>query len=256
MRLKPKGVAVNSHCEQIAIANGKNVLLVNFWEGTLTVIGDKLEHTVFGFANDVAIDMHCNLLIADMGEQAIGRTPRDGRLWRYVVDTGELIRIEASKHRWVNPAHLDLDVEGNLYVIDEEAGPAMPGSGEMHFDAIFKLGMPRFRVANAVFTASGLTATAFMVHPDGRYWVGMGEDLVIIDNRTMKLTTPCSGAAPFTHVTGLSINSKFRVFAMDGFSVYGKPVLRAIDDSCMTRKVKADQRLAGAQGLAVFLPPR
>ena len=256
-RLKPQGVAVNNFCEEIAIANGKNVVLLSAWDGTYRVIGGKDQ---FGFVADVEFDMHCNVLIADMGRQAVGRWPRDGMLFQYVRETGQLRKIGTRHHNWYNPSYMSLDIHGNLYVIDEEAGPKMPGRGEMYFDAIYKLGMPEFRWGKAVYKGPGIVASSLMVHPSGDYWVGRGDDFAIVDRRDMKLREPCGGAAPFNYVSGIAIDNRLQVLALDGFDIYGGGRLLAIDATCGVQEMPAKPghgtRLTGAQGLAVSLPAR
>lgn len=256
-RLKPQGMAINNYCEEIAIANGKNVVLLSAWKGTYQVIGGK---EFFGFVADVEFDMHCNVLIADMGREAVGRWPRDGMLFKYVRETGELRQIGTRHHNWYNPSYMSLDIHGNLYVIDEEAGPKMPGRGEMYFDAIYKLGMPDFRWAKAVYKGPGIVASSLMVHPSGDYWVGRGDDFVIVDRHDMRLREPCGDSAPFKYVSGIAINTKLQVLALDGFDLYDGTRLHTIDSACDVQVMPAKQgqatRLGGAQGLAASLPAR
>lgn len=246
-RMKPKGVTTSAFCEKIAIANSTNVVIFDTWTHEITVVEDER----FGLIADVEYDMQCNLIIADMGRHSVGRWPRDGHLWKRDVD-GEVWEI-GLRNNWVNPAFLDMDEWGTLYVLDKESGPKMPRAGEWYFDAIYKMGAPAYQFAKAKYDRAGLNASAFAVHPDGRMFVGNQNDLVVID--AGYASSPCP-AGSFSRINGLDFDQNLRLFAVDGFDIYGETQVLQLVDGCGIERVITGSMLDGAQGLAVGLPAR
>jgi len=248
VRVKPKGITHSKFCEKIAIANSKNVVIYDVWSREIQVLEDER----FGLIADVEYDMMCNLIIADMGKQSVGRWPRDGHLWILSPDGG-LGEIGLRGQNWVNPAFLDMDEWGTLYILDKEAGPQMPRAGEWYFDAIYKAGAPNYQWAKAKYNRAGLTATAFMVHPDGRMFVGNEDDLLVIDNG---VASSVCAPGTFSRVNGIDINTDFEIFVLDGFDVYGETSLYRLDGRCELRMMQSGAQINGSQGLAVGLPSR
>jgi len=248
VRVKPKGITHSKFCEKIAIANSKNVVIYDVWSREIEVIEDER----FGLIADVEYDMMCNLIIADMGKQSVGRWPRDGHLWILRADGG-LGEVGLRGQNWVNPAFLDMDEWGTLYVLDKEAGPQMPRAGQWYFDAIYKAGAPNYQWAKVKYNRAGLTATAFMVHPDGRMFVGNENDLLVIDNG---VATSVCAPGTFTRVNGVDINTEFEIFVLDGFDVFGETSLFRLDGGCELKMMQSGAQLNGSQGLAVGLPAR
>lgn len=249
VRVKPKGITYSKFCEKVAIANSKNVIVYDVWMRTVEVIEDER----FGLIADVEYDMMCNLIIADMGRQSVGRWPRDGHLWVLRMDGSGIGEIGLRGQNWVNPAFLEMDEWGTLYVLDKEAGPKMPRAGEWYFDAIYKAGAPNYMWAKAKYNRAGLTASAFMVHPDGRMFVGNEADLLVIeDGRASSVCAP----GTFRRVNGIDMNSDFEIFVLDGFDVYGSTDLYRLGERCDLELMRSGAELDGAQGLAVGLPAR
>jgi hypothetical protein len=248
VRVKPKGITHNKFCEKIAIANSKNVIVYDVWTREVQVIEDER----FGLIADVEYDMMCNLIIADMGRNSVGRYPRDGHLWRLSSMDGEIWEI-GLRANFANPAFLDMDEWGTLYVLDKEAGPKMPRAGEWYFDAIYKSGGPNYQFAKAKYNRAGLTASAFMVHPDGRMFVGNEDELIVIDNGVAR--SVC-GPGAFRRINGIDVNADLEVFVIDGFDVFGTTDLYEYRDGCDLTLLRSGADLNGAQGLAIGLPSR
>lgn len=246
-RMKPKGVTVSTFCEKVAIANSTNVVIFDIWTHEITVVEDER----FGLIADVEYDMQCNLIIADMGGHSVGRWPRDGHLWKR-DGNGEIWEI-GLRNNWVNPAFLDMDEWGTLYVLDKEAGPQMPIAGDWYFDAIYKMGAPDYQFAKAKYDRAGLNASAFAVHPDGRMFVGNQDDLVVIEDG--RAASPCP-AGSFSRINGLGFDQSLRLFAVDGFDIYGDTEVLQLGSGCDLQRVITGSMLDGAQGLAVGLPAR
>jgi hypothetical protein len=249
-RLKPKGVTHSAYCERVAIANSLNVVIYDTWMRTVEVV----EHEGFGLIADVEYDMQCNLIIADMGGDSAGRWPKDGKLWLRSPD-GQLGRIGMNRN-WVNPAFLDMDEWGTIYVVDKAAGPRMPGTkGQWHFDAIFKVGGPKYTNPIALYSRSGLNVTAFAVQPDSTYLVGNGDVLLLLEKRG---AYPLCGGSNFSRINGVDINAAREVFIVDGFDLFeDTSVYRMADDYTCALDILADGKMVqGAQGLAAGLPRR
>jgi len=247
-RLTPKGITSNKHCERIAIANAHNVIVRDIWFGATQVI-DRPE---FGEIADVVYDWDCNLIIADMGANAVGAPkPRDGKLW-LLTPEGELRRI-GIRRRWANPAFLELDEWGTLYVIDKGAGQKIPGSGGWHYDSIWKLGPPNYTHPVKKFGRRGLDATAFVHHPDGRFFIGNGAQLMVLQND--RLVDYCPGT-PFNRVNGLAFNDDLELFLLDGFDVFGKSSLYGVGPGCGLTLLERGAKIDGAQGLTAGLQGR
>lgn len=247
VRLTPKAITSNKFCEKIAVANAHNVVTYDVWNGRIDVI----EHESFGEIADVQYDWDCNLIIADMGQSAVGHSPRDGHLWLYTPE-GELIEI-GWRHKWSNPAFLDMDEWGTLYVVDKEAGPKIPGSGGWHFDAIYKLGAPRYTAAIKKFGKRGLNVSSFVHHPSGKFFIGNQDELLILEDD--ELSSPCAGAT-FDRINGLALNSDLQVFLLDGFDIFGGSTLYSVDEECNLTPIEDGRKLQGSQGLTAGLPGR
>lgn len=246
-RLKPKGLNYSKFCEKVAIANSFNVVIYDAWTEEIEVIEDDR----FGLIADVQWDMACNLLIADMGRDSVGRWPRDGKVWK--LDTEGEIWSVAGRHRWSNPAFLDMDEWGVLYVVDKGAGPPIPGSKQWNYDAIYKLGAPDYRKPKVRFRRAGLEVTSFMAHPDGTFFIGNGTELLQL--RGPRLRRPC-GASRFTRLNGLGIDEDLEVYAVDGYDTFGSSALYRVSGSCNLRTLLSGREIKGSQGLTVGLPAR
>ncbi len=247
-RLTPKGITSNKRCEKIAIANAHNVIVHDIWMQTTEII-DRPE---FGEIADVQYDWDCNLIIADMGGNAIGAPkPKDGVLW-LLTPEGELRRI-GIRRRWSNPAFLEMDEWGTLFVIDKGSGQKIPGSGGWHYDTIYKLGPPRYTHAVAKFKRKGLDATSFTMHPDGRFFIGNRDQLLVLQDD--QLYDYCPGAR-FNRVNGLALTSDLELFLLDGYDVFGDSFLYRVDPGCDLRLIETGAKIDGAQGLTAGLPAR
>ncbi len=248
-RLKPKGLHYSKFCEKVAIANSINVVIYDAWSQEVTVIEDER----FGLIADVQWDMGCNLLIADMGRDSVGRWPRDGKVWK--MDTQGEIWTVGGRHKWSNPAFLDLDEWGTLYIVDKGAGRPIPGAGigQWHYDAIYKTGAPDYRRPKLRFNRKGLQVTAFMAHPNGTFYIGNGAELLILDGD--KLKRPCSGTT-FRRINGLALDPDLRVFAVDGYDTFGGSLLYGVGNGCELEELVSGSKINGSQGLAVGLPSR
>jgi hypothetical protein len=250
VRIKPKGVAHSSFCERVAIANSSNVVIFDTWARSVEVIEDHR----FGLIADVEWDMQCNLIIADMGGDSVGKTPRDGKLWMYRTD-GALVTI-AWRRSWSNPAFLDMDEWGTLFVVDKNAGKPMRGTdGQWHFDAIYKVGGPRYTQPKERYNRSGLQVTAFAAQPDGSLLVGNGDTLLRVDKTT---AWPICSGSPFRRINGVDLNSDRQIFIVDGYDVFEDTfVYRVRDDyTCALEPLAEGKMVQGAQGLAIGLPRR
>lgn len=246
-RLVPKAVTSNKFCEKIAIANAHNIVVFDVWTREITSIDSEL----FGEIADVQYDWECNLIVADMGMNAVGRSPRDGRLWM-VSPSGEIKRI-GWRHQWSNPAFLDMDQWGTLYVVDKGAGPRIPGSGQWHYDAIYKLGPPKYVSAVRKFNKRGLDVSSFVLHPSGKFYIGNQDELLVLEND--QLSSPCGGPA-FIRVNGLAIDPDLGLFLLDGFDVFGASTVYRVDDACNLKVVDSSRSILGSQGLTAGLPGR
>lgn len=246
-RLKPKGLHYSKFCEKVAIANSINVVVYDAWTKEVEVIEDER----FGLIADVQWDMGCNLLIADMGRDSVGRWPRDGKLWKR-DPAGEIWAV-AGMHKWSNPAFLEMDEWGVLYVVDKSAGRPIPGPNQWHYDAIYKLGAPDYRRPKLRFRRKGLEVTAFLAHPDGRFFIGNGDELLVLEG--MRLSRPCGGGG-FTRINGLALDPWLQVFAVDGFDTFGGSSLYRVGDGCDLDQLASGPRINGSQGLAAGLPAR
>ena len=250
VRLKPKGVDHSAFCEKVAIANSTNVVIYDTWNHSLQVIED----TRFGLIADVQWDMACNLIIADMGGDSVGRSPRDGNVWLYTID-GELRSI-AWRQKWSNPTFLDMDEWGMLFIVDKGAGPKMPGTrGQWHFDAIYKVGAPRYTQPQLLYGRAGLEITAFAARPDFTFLIGNGDELLLLEKNAV---VPLCGDMGFRRINGVDINSAREVFFVDGFDVFEDTfVYRLADDNTCSLDVLAQGKMVqGVQGLVAGLPRR
>jgi hypothetical protein len=250
VRMKPKGVDHSAYCEKVAVANTFNVVIYDTWSHTVEV----LEHDKFGLIADVQWDMACNLIIADMGGDSVGRWPRDGNLWLYTPG-GDLRRI-AYRQNWVNPTFLDMDEWGTLYIVDKGAEPKMPGTnGQWHFDAIYKVGAPRYTQPQELYKRPGLQVTAFAVQPDGTFLVGNGDVLLLLQKTSV---WPLCGGKGFRRINGVDINSDREVFFVDGFDVFQDTFVYRLEDdyTCSLDVLAAGKMVQGAQGLVAGLPRR
>lgn len=247
VRLTPKAVTSNKNCEKIAIANAHNVVTFDIWNGEIKVI----DHPDFGEIADVQYDWDCNLIIADMGMSSVGQRPRDGRVWMYTPGR-DLVEL-AWRRKWSNPAFLDMDEMGTLYVVDKGAGPKIPGSGGWNFDAIYKMGPPKYNAAIKKFTGKGLDVSAFVHHPSGVFFIGNQDELLILEND--KLRNPCAGT-PFVRINGLALNSDLEVFVVDGFDIFGTSKLFRVDPYCNLQEIAGGRTIEGSQGLTAGLARR
>ncbi len=251
VRMKPKGVDHSSYCEKVAVANSANVVIYDTWDHTVEVLEDNR----FGLIADVQWDMQCNLIIADMGGDSVGRWPRDGNVWLYSPN-GNLRRIATRGHNWVNPTFLDMDEWGTLYIVDKGAGPKMPGTnGQWHFDAIFKVGAPRYTQPQELYRRPGLQVTAFASRPDGTFLVGNGDVLLLLEKTGV---LPLCGGKGFRRINGVDINSDREIFLVDGFDVYEDTVVYRLKDeyTCSLTAIAEGRMVQGAQGLVAGLPRR
>jgi len=249
-RMKPKGVTHNAYCERVAVANSINVVVYDTWNHTVQVI----ERAEFGLIADVEYDMQCNLIVADMGGDAVGRWPKGGKLW-LITPEGDIRRI-ATHQNWINPAFLDMDEWGTIYVVDKAAGPKLPGTnGQWHFDAIFKVGAPNYTRPKMLYNRSGLNVTAFAAQPDGTFLVGNGDTLLLLEKTG---AYPICGGSAFRRVNGVDIDANQQVFIVDGYDLFGDTfVYRMTDDYTCSLDVLADGKMVqGEQGLAAGLPAR
>lgn len=247
VRLKPKGLSYSKFCEKLAVANTFDVVVFDVWTHEVEVI----ESAKFGLVADVQWDMACNLLIADMGRESVSSWPRDGQVWLYTPG-GDLVPVGGG-YNWVNPAFLDMDEWGTLFVVDKGAGPPIPGNTDWKYDAILKTGAPGYRFPKFRFRRAGLQATALMVHPDGRLFVGNGDELALIeDSRLRSLCAP----GDFTRVNGIALDPDLRIFVVDGFDVFGTSRLVQLRGGCDLSTVASGSKINGSQGLAVGLPSR
>ncbi len=251
VRMKPKGVDHSAFCERVAVANSTNVVIYDTWNHEVLEV---LEHEKFGLIADVQWDMSCNLIIADMGGDSVGRWPRDGNVWMYTPE-GKL-RTIAFRQNWVNPTFLDMDEWGTLYIVDKAAGPKMPGTnGQWHFDAIYKVGAPRYTRPQELYGRPGLQVTAFAASPDGTFLIGNGDSLLLLEKTGV---FPLCGGKGFRRINGVDINADRQVVFVDGFDVFEDTfVYRLEDDYTCALDVLAEGRMVqGAQGLVAGLPRR
>jgi len=250
VRMKPRGVDHSAFCEKVAVANSTNVVVYDTWNHTVAVI----ENGQFGLIADVQWDMACNLIIADMGGDSVGRWPRDGNVWLYTPG-GNLRRI-AFRQNWANPTFLDMDERGTLYIVDKGAGPKMPGTkGQWHFDAVYKVGAPRYTQPQELYGRPGLQVTAFAARPDGTFLVGNGDALLLLQKTSV---FPVCGGKGFRRINGVDINSAREVFFVDGFDVFEDTFVYRLEDdyTCTLDVLAAGKMVQGAQGLAAGLPRR
>jgi len=250
VRMKPKGVDHSAFCEKVAIANSTNVVIYDTWDHTVKVLEDRK----FGLIADVQWDMACNLIIADMGGDSVGRWPRDGNVWLY-TEGWDLRRI-AYRQNWVNPTFLDMDEWGTLFIVDKGAGPKMPGTkGQWHFDAIYKVGAPRYTQPQLLYGRPGLEVTAFAARPDFTFLIGNGDSLLLLEKTGV---FPLCGGSGFRRINGVDINSDREVFFVDGFDVYEDTFVYRLEDNytCSLDVLAKGKMVQGAQGLVAGLPPR
>ncbi|MBI4468100.1 MAG: hypothetical protein HY650_02130 [Acidobacteria bacterium] len=83
--------------------------------------GVAQEISGFEYASGVAVARNGDVLVADLGRNFFDATA-DEAIYR--LDPGSFSRRLAANHPWVSPAHLDVDRDGMLLVLDSPAGPS------------------------------------------------------------------------------------------------------------------------------------
>ena len=247
-----RGVDIDSSRHLVAIAAVSQVILYDSVTGEVTVLTgtDPEIEAPFGFVNDVLFDGAGGLVIADMGHEIGQQLPRDGRVWRYDLESATFSRL-GSRRKFSNPKLLARDKIGRIYVVDGDAGPKITLLLEERYDMVFRLSGATQQIGKIIFRKPGLVATAFDIASDNRRWFGSVGELAVLSG--VKLIQPCDvKAQPFAFATGLAIDDSDRVFVMDGVQIKPGPrtVYEVEDDCSVTRRVGGD-RIARARGLSV-----
>lgn len=245
----PRGVDYDPDRNLLAIAAVSQVLVLDGATGTVTVLlSPETDRQRFGFANDVLFDGNGGLVIADQGDEASGRRPRDGALWRYDLETGGFVPLGA-RRRLRNPKLLARHFDGTIYFVDGEAGPRITPGLEFRYDTVYRLAGSVLDKAKRFYNAAGIQATAFDIGPDGRFWFGNVSEIVTLQDNV--LSVPCALPAPFQFVTGIAVGSDDAAYVLDGASVVaGKRTLYEVDQACAATVQLEGGKLTGARGLA------
>ncbi|HJO03307.1 MAG TPA: hypothetical protein QGG47_04965 [Acidobacteriota bacterium] len=252
-----RGVDFDSSTSLLAIAAVSRVLFldVSKTRNNLTeLVRPGEEADSFGFANDVVFDGRGGLVIADQGGVAGGRTVADGRVWRYDLQSGEFSRLAPRKELF-NPKLLALDLFGNVYFVDGEAGPLITPLFTDRWDSLWRITGKKLTKPRVVWSRAGIQATAFDIDRAGRYWFANLAELVIIAEGQLRL--PCPLPFPFEFVTGLAAGRNGTAFVLDGADVKGpERWLYGIDTACTAVKILSGKKLRGSRGLAAVEEPR
>jgi len=241
----PRGVDYDPVSGLMAIAAVSQVLLYAPATGELAVVVGPVDGA-FEFANDVAFDGVGGLVIADQGLETNEQEPRDGAVWRYDLDTAELVQI-AMNRPLSNPKLLAVDKNGVIHVIDGAAGGLVSPAFEARWDVLYRLEGKKLNSVRVVWGGTGIQATAYDMDRTGAHWIMNLGELVRIKGG--KFQRPCLPPYPLQFATGLTIDDNGDAMVIDGADVLTKKrAIYVIDNRCEVT-LSTDRKLKGSRGL-------
>ncbi|NKB86848.1 MAG: hypothetical protein GKS06_01310 [Acidobacteria bacterium] len=243
--LEPRGVDYHPGLGLMAIAAVNQVVLWDPAAGKTTPVPGP-DGGDFEFASDVLFDRAGGLVIADQGEELGSSSPTDGAVWRYGLETGELIQIATGK-ALVNPKLLARTKKGVIHIVDGSGGPLVSPVTEARWDAVYLVEGKNLTRVKPVWTKPGVQATAYAISDSGWHWVVNVGELVRFKGK--KFEQRCLPPFPMTFGTGVFLNADGTAAVMDGANVVTKDrALLTLAADCTTTG-KADRKLKGARGL-------
>ncbi len=237
----PRGVEYDATTGLIAIAAVSQVLLYSPTNGDATMVAG-----VFDFANDVVFDGVGGLIVADQGVETNAEQPRDGALWRYDLESGEIERV-APKRKLSNPKLLARDKKGVVHFIDGGAGDLVSPVFDVRWDILYRLDGKKANRVSVVWDGTGIQATAYDIDSGGWHWImNLGE---LVRVRGTKFQRPCVPPDPLLFATGLTVDDSGQAMVLDGADVLTKGrAIYAIDSQCVAT-LSTDRKLKGSRGL-------
>ncbi len=242
----PRGVDYSSDRGLMAIAAVSQVLLYEPATGAVVGVAGPGGGT-FEFANDVVFDGSGGLIIADQGAETNAREPRDGAIWRYDLDSAELVEI-ATKRELSNPKLLARDRNGVIQFIDGGAGNLVSPVFDVRWDVLYRIQGRKLNIVQVVWNGAGIQATAYDVDRAGWHWiVNLGE---LVRIKGAKFQQPCLPPYPLQFATGLTLTDSGDAMVLDGADVVtNRRAVYAIDNRCVVT-LSTQRKLKGARGLA------
>jgi len=241
----PRGVDYDRDRGLMAIAAVSQVILFAPATGDVALVAGP-GGGAFEFANDVVFDGVGGLVIADQGAETNDQEPRDGAVWRYDLDSAELVEIAMSR-QLSNPKLLARDRNDAIHFIDGGSGALVSPAFDARWDVLYRIEGRRLNNVKVVWGGAGIQATAYDVDRAGWHWMmNLGE---LVRVKGAKLLRPCLPPYPLQLATGLTIGDSGDARVLDGADVLTKGrAVYAIDNTCGVT-LSADRKLKGSRGL-------
>jgi len=237
----PRGVDYDPVSGLLAIAAVSQVLLYAPATGAVTVVDAE-----FDFANDVVFDDDGGLVVADEGVETTERLPFDGALWRYDLDTAEIVQIATGK-RLSNPKLVARDRQGVIHFVDGGSGDLVSPVFDVRWDILYRLAGKKLNRVKVVWGDAGIQATAYDIDRRGWHWLmNLGE---LVRVRGTAFAQVCLPPYPLLFATGLTIDGNGDAIVLDGADVLTKGrAIYQIDSKCRVT-LRTNRKLKGSRGL-------
>lgn len=241
----PRGVDYHAGRGLVAIAAVSQVLLYAPATGEVAVVPGPAGGA-FEFANDVVFDDAGGLVIADQGAETNAQEPRDGAIWRYDLDSEELVEI-ALKRELSNPKLLARDRHGVIHFIDGGSGARVSPVFDVRWDVLYRLQGRKLNSVQVVWGGAGIQATAYDMDRSGWHWIMNLGELVRI--KGTKFKQPCLPPYSLQFATGLTITDSGATIVLDGADVLThRRAIYTLDNACVAT-LSTTRQLKGARGL-------
>lgn len=241
----PRGVDYHAGRGLMVIAAVSQVLLYAPATGVVAVVPGPAGGA-FEFANDVVFDGAGGLVIADQGADTNALEPRDGAIWRYDLDSEELVEI-ALNRELSNPKLLARDKHGVIHFIDGGSGKRVSPVFDVRWDVLYRLQGRKLNSVQVVWGGVGIQATAYDVDRTGWHWIMNLGELVRIKGTNFK--QPCLPPYSLQFATGLTIADSGAASVLDGADVLtNRRAIYTLDKACVAT-LGTTRKLKGARGL-------
>ncbi len=234
----PTGIAVDQARSRVVIASVSRIVIVNTETGAEQLIDG------FDFIGDVAILPNGYIIAAEMGPDFLGQS-LDGSVLR--IDVAGIIQPIAPAFPWVSPDLVDIDQNGDIIVVNEDAGPEIsPGSG-LFFDSVESIDLDTGQVST-LYDGPGIIGTGLAVESATSVLLASVDSLQRLDLATSALSDICFGLI-FNFVDGLDVDADGTVVMNDNDFIADSSLFRRVNTQTCTAHLIATTE--EAEGVAI-----